>query len=332
MRPLTPTRLLLLWLACLATLAAAILLATAVGTTGGLGWPSTDSFAFALRRDRAAAGVLAGAGLAMAGVAYQAVLRNPLADPYLLGASGGAALAAFAWTLPPVVLTLPAVFVAAGQQVAAFVGAGAAVGIVLVLAAGRGRLEPTRALLIGVVVGVVCGGLFALLVELFREPGGGALSFLFGRVPDPTRLELAMLAGVVGLAGLALAAMGGPLATLGLDELEASAFGVNVNRARWLAIGLGSLLAATATAVCGPIGFVGLMGPHLGRLVVGADPRRLLPVAAVAGGLLLCLADAAARWGVREVGTVLPAGVLTNLMGGPFFLLLLYGRRGRVAA
>ena len=330
MRPLTPSRLILLWLACAALLAGAVLLATGVGTRGDAGWAALDAFSFGLRRDRAAAGALAGAGLAMAGVAYQAVLRNPLADPYLLGASGGAALAAYAWTLPPVVLALPAFLIAAGQQVAAFVGAGVAVGIVLVLAAGRGRLEPTRALLVGVVVGVVCGGLFALLVELYREPGGGALSFLFGRVPDPTLLELALLAGVVALSGLGLAAMGGPLATLGLDEFEASAFGVNVNRSRWLAIGLGSLLAATATAVCGPIGFVGLMGPHLGRLVVGPDPRRLLPVAAVAGGLLLCGADALARLGVRGTGTVLPAGVLTNLMGGPFFLLLLYGRRGRV--
>lgn len=330
MRTFNATHLILLWAIALALAAAAGGVAICVGSTGDFGWP--DPFLLDIRRDRALCAALAGAALAAAGVGYQAVLRNPLAEPYLLGASGGAALAAFAWTLPPIVLSLPAWLAATGQQAFAFIGALLAVGIVLALAGGRGRLEPTRAVLVGVVVGVVCGGIFALLVQLFREPAGGALSFLFGRVPDPSEAQLWVLGGVTGACVLALAAGAGPLASLGLAESEAAALGVRVNRARWGAILVASLAAAAATAVAGPIGFVGLMGPHLGRLIVGPDVRRLLPIATALGAVLLCLADAAGRYAVQVAGTEIAAGVLTNLLGGPFFLLLLYGRGGRTAA
>ena len=329
MSPLTIQRLLLLWSLALAAAVAAVVLATCVGSTG-VRWPAAGLLE--LRISRAACAAAAGAALAAAGVGYQAVLRNPLAEPYLLGASGGAALAAFAWTLPAFVLSLPAWLAAMGQQAFAFAGAIGAVGIVLLLAGGRGRLEPTRAVLIGVVVGVVCGGVFALLVQLFREPSGGAMTFLFGRVPDPSTGELVTLGVATAVGVLILAMLAGSMASLGLIEAETIGLGVSVQRSRWLVIGVASLVAAAATAVAGPIGFVGLMGPHLGRLLVGPDPRRLLPIATAAGAILLCFADAVGRGGVMVVGTEVPAGVLTNLIGGPFFLLLLYSRRGRMTA
>ena len=329
MKPLTRRRLALTWLAALAAGAVGVLAASCVGSTGGLGWPAAEVLPYRLPRATVAAVV--GASLAVAGVGYQAVLRNPLAEPYLLGASGGAALLAFAWTLPPAVLTLPAWAAAMGQQTFAFLGALGAVAVVLALAGGRGRLEPQRAVLVGVVVGVLCGGVFALLVQLTREPAGGAMSFLFGRVPDPTGGQLWTLCVVAGICTATLAAAAGPMSMLGLGELEAASAGVAVNGYRWLVLIVATLLAAAATAAAGPIGFVGLMGPHLARLIVGTDARRLLPAAAAFGAVLLCGADAAGRYAVQVAGTEVAAGVLTNLIGGPFFLLLLYGRRGRMA-
>ncbi len=203
--------------------------------------------------------------------------------------------------------------------------------LVLLLAGGKGTLEPTRAILVGVVVSIICGGLFALLAQLFREPTGGAMSFLFGRIPDPGRVEKWSLICSAALVFVSLAALGGRLTSVGLSTSESAAMGVSVNSTRWLAIGIASLAAAAATAVCGPIGFVGLMGPHLGRLFVGPDPRRLLPIAAAIGAALLCLADAAGRFGSQWIGTTIAAGIITNLLGGPFFLFLLYTRRGRVS-
>ena len=330
MRPLTAGRLIAWWALALIVIVIAVTLAMCVGSTGGFGWPG--EFALAIRRDRAIVAALAGMALAVAGVGYQAVLRNPLAEPYLLGASGGAALAAFAWTLAPVAIALPAVISGLGQQAFAFVGAMGAVLIVLGLAGARGVLEPTRAILVGVVVSILTGAIFALLAELFRNPGGNALSFLFGRVPDPSRVELWTIA-VVSIATTLLTAMlAGSLAAVGLSSREATATGANVNRVRWMTLGIASLAAATATAVCGPIGFVGLMGPHVARLLVGPDPRRLLPVAAAVGAALLCFADAVGRFGSQALGTTIAAGIITNLMGGPFFLILLYSRRGRVVA
>ena len=330
MRTLTGRRLAGIWLAAAACVAVACAAAVCVGTTGEVEWPTTALLD--LRLDRAIAAALIGGGLAAAGVAYQATLRNPLADPYLLGASGGAALAAYAWTLPPVAAAMPGWLGIAGQPGVAFIGAVAAVAVVLALAGGGGRLEPTRAVLVGVVIGILCGGVFALLTRIYREPTGGALAFLFGRVPDPAAWQLWTLGGGVTLCLLLLAMGGGRLAAVGLGEAEAASLGVSPDATRWAALVVASLLAAVATAVAGPVGFVGLMGPHLGRLVVGPDPRRLLPVATAVGAVLLLLADGLGRYGVRWVGTTVPAGVVTNLIGGPFFLLLLYGRRGRTSA
>jgi iron complex transport system permease protein len=328
---LTPGRLAIFWgVAGLAT-AGAVLLAVFVGTTGPIGWPAA-SFTAELRLSRALAAAGVGIALAMAGVGYQAVLRNPLADPYLLGASGGAALAAFAWNLAPVAQHLPEWLAMLGQGGVAFVGAIGAVAIVLALAGGTGRLDPARAVLVGVVIGILCGGVFALLAQVFREPGGGALAFLFGRVPDPSTGQLVFLGTATAGCGLLLALAGGGLTAVGLGEAEARSLGLRPDRVRWGVLIVASFLAASATAVAGPVGFVGLMAPHLGRLIIGPDPRRLLPVAGALGAALLLAADGVGRYGVRLVGTQVPAGVITNLIGGPFFLLLLYSRRGRLSA
>ena len=332
-RPLTAGRLLRLY--ALAALAWAVAAAAClcVGSTGQLAWPT--GLIRDLRLERVLLASLVGASLAGGGVAYQAVLRNPLADPYLLGASSGATLAAFLWTLPTI--ALPATFLAFGQQGFAFAGALAAVAVVLVCAGGTGRLEPTRAVLVGVIVSAVCASVLMLLVYLNTTPGGpgGAVALLFGAIQSSlTTTQKTVAATTAGVGTLLLATLAGGLNAAALGEDEAESLGLRVNRLRWLALVVASLIVAAAVAVGGPIGFVGLIGPHVGRLVVGPDNRRLLPVALALGAILLAAADTATRFGSRPTafGTVLPVGVLTGLLGGPFFLVLLYGRRGRVDA
>lgn len=301
-----------------------------VGSTGDVGWPGVGVLGF--RSERVLLASLVGAALAGGGVAYQAVLRNPLADPYLLGASSGATLASFIWTLPTGMSMLALVM---GQQGFAFAGALAAVAVVLMLAGGTGRLEPTRAILVGVIVSAVCGSVLMLLINLFTTPvgTGGALTLLFGAIKSSLTWQEQALAALLALAATAgLALIAGRLNIVALGEDEAEAMGVHANRLRWLALVLASLLVASAVAVGGPIGFIGLIAPHVGRLIVGPDNRRLLPIALALGAILLAAADAAARWLSQpaNLGTVLPVGVLTGLLGGPFFLVLLWSRRGRM--
>ena len=333
-RPLTAARLCSLYLLAALAWLAVVGLCACVGSTGDFAWPAND-FVRSARLDRVLLASLAGAALAGGGVAYQAVLRNPLADPYLLGASGGATLAAFVWTIPT--LALPAFALALGRQGFAFAGAVMAVGVVLGCAGGTGRIEPTRAILVGVIVSALCASVLMLLVHLNATPGGvgAAATLLFGAIdPNLTTTQRTIAATIAGLGTLGLAAVAGGLNAAALGEDEAASLGLGVDRLRWVALGLASATVAAAVAVAGPVGFVGLIGPHLGRLIVGPDNRRLLPIALCLGASLLAVADAATRGLSRTtaLGTVLPVGVLTGLLGGPFFLLLLYGRRGRVHA
>ena len=298
-----------------------------VGSTR-VGWPASR-WVLRLRLDSVLLASLIGAALAAAGVAYQAVLRNPLADPYLLGVSSGASLAAYLWRLLPLAGGLAAV----GQPAFALVGAVVSVGVVFALSTRRGRLEPVTLLLVGVIVNAVNGAVFLLVNALDQDragPTGGAMAFLVGGIqPNLTDGQIAAAAVAVGVGWVLLMAIAGQLNAASLDEAEAIALGVGVHRLRWAALGVASLMTAAAVAVSGPIGFVGLICPHVARLVVGPDPRRSLPVATAAGAVLLAVADAASRGLAAPgyAGTLLPVGVLTGLLGGPFFLLLLY--RGR---
>lgn len=280
---------------------------------------------------------LVGAALSAAGVAYQAILRNPLAEPYLLGVSSGASLAAYLWRFPTLGITLGAAGLAATQQLFAFAGALAAVAVVFALATRRGRVEPVTLLLVGVIVNAVNGSVYLLVNALAKDMTGGSggeIAFLVGVIQ--TNLEprqVITTAVVVGVGGVALAYMAGSLNVAVLGESEAESLGVRIHRLRWVALIVASLMTASAVAISGPIGFVGLVGPHLARVFVGHDHRRLLPIATATGAALLALADAASRLLAmdRLAGSVLPVGILTGLMGGPFFLFLLWQTRRRAA-
>jgi iron complex transport system permease protein len=270
-----------------------------------------------LRLPRALAAFAVGALLALAGVLMQVLLRNPLADPYVLGLSGGAAVGALGTTIAGMAaLSGPAAF------------AGALVSTLLVFALARADAErfawaPTRLLLTGVVVAAGWGALVALLLALApAAQTKGLVHWLLGDLAGAAApgAPLAVLAATLAVA----LAMARDLNALARGPGEASALGVDVRRTGLALHALAALATAAAVTTAGSIGFVGLVVPHAMRLVLGNDQRLLLPAAAIAGGALLVVADTAARTIVAPVE--LPVGVLTALLGVPAFLFLLRER------
>jgi iron complex transport system permease protein len=303
-----------------------------VGSTGhGFHWPI--GYVLQGRLEVVLLASLVGAALAAAGVVYQAILRNPLADPYLLGISSGASLAAFVWRFTWSGAMLATVASAFSQQGFAFAGALLTVAVVFLLAIRRGRLEPVTLLLVGVIVNAVNGSVFLLINTIKQDitgGTGGALAFLVGGIQtNLTRWQEWSAAICIGVGWLILMYLSGQLNVAVLSEAEAESLGVRIHRLRWVGLVIASLVTAAAVAVSGPIGFVGLVCPHLSRTLVGTDQRRLLPVSTAVGAALLAVADAASRMLSRAdlAQTLLPVGVLTGLLGGPFFLVLLWRAR-----
>ena len=303
---------------------------TLSGSTGGFGRVTTSVARLRLQRNVLPASMI-GAALAAAGVAYQAVLRNPLADPYLLGVSSGATLAAYVWRLP---LAAAVPWLAGSSPHAvAMLGAAVAVGVVLIASRRHGRVDPVTAVLSGVIVNALCGSLFMLLNAVYRDApgGGGMLTFLVGDLqPSVSTRDLGISAGIVAAGVACLVPLAARLNVVRLGEDEAASLGVNVHRVRWLALAVASLMTAAAVAISGPIGFVGLVCPHIARFFVGNDNRRLIVVATGVGACLLALADLLTRHLLADdrLGVLVPVGVITSLAGAPFFLfLLLRGRR-----
>ena len=265
-----------------------------------------------LRLPRAVAAFVSGGLLATAGALMQVLLRNPLADPYILGISGGAAVGALLGiTLGVAALAVDAL---------AFGGALTAMLLVFGLAHGDGSWTQTRLLLTGVIVAAGCGAAVTLMLALAPDTRVTSMLFwLMGDASSATRPWPALVLLVLGL--VAVLPFARELNLLARGEVTARALGVRVGRLRGLVYGLGSLLTAVAVTTIGSVGFVGLIVPHLVRLAIGNDQRLLLPAAALAGGVLLTVADTAARTVVAPIQ--LPVGVLTALIGVPVFLFLL---------
>jgi len=284
---------------------------------------------FGLRMPRVLLGALVGAGLATAGVALQALLRNPLAEPFVLGVSGGAALGGTA-ALAASALIGPATMLGAlassGTSVALGASVGAAASTALVFALGRigGKLVPEAALLVGVVFNAFAAGVITVVkVMVPPEDAARLLYWLMGAIgyADPGTL----LAGAVllGLAVTVLVALSAQLNLLSLGDDEAASLGVEVGRSRGAVFLAASLATGAAVALAGLVGFVGLIVPHLLRRLFGPDHRVLLPASALFGAAFLVLADAAARLAFLPLGSEPPVGALTALLGGPLFLWLL---------
>lgn len=313
------------------------ILAVVCLTAGSTGFHWPDSDQMQIRQQAVLTASLIGFALALAGVAYQAILRNPLADPYLLGVSSGAMLAGYIWHLPlfaALFALMNQAGMAASEQVFSFVGALIAVAVVFLLSMRRGRLDPITLLLVGVIVNSINGAIFLLLNSIFRDlpSNGGPLTFLVGGIQtDLTSQQVYVAAAITFWGFLILLFYAGQLNVASVSDGEAVSLGVRIHRLRWIALVVASLVTAAAVAISGPIGFIGLVCPHLARLMVGRDHRRLIPVAAALGAGLLAIADAASRALASEAlfQTLLPVGVLTGLLGGPFFLLILWQNQRR---
>jgi iron complex transport system permease protein len=283
-------------------------LAAVLGTRGGVDAQVVRE----LRLPRALAAFACGGLLATAGALMQVLLRNPLADPYILGISGGAAVAA----LGAITLGAASFWVDAS----AFAGALAAMLLVFGLAHGDGSWTQTRLLLTGVIVAAGCGAAVSLMLAL--APDTRVMSMLFWMMGDASAAARPWPALVVlALALVVVMPFARDLNVLARGELSARALGVRVGHLRMALYVLASLLTATSVTLVGSVGFVGLIVPHLVRLVLGNDQRVLIPAAALAGGTLLTLADTAARTVMAP--QQLPVGVLTALIGVPVFLFLL---------
>jgi iron complex transport system permease protein len=266
-----------------------------------------------LRLPRALTGFVVGGLLALAGALMQVLLRNPLADPYVLGVSGGAAVAALA----SLIAGLAGFWVSTN----AFAGALASMVLVFALAHGRGGWTPTRLLLTGIVVASGWGALISFLLAVGPQSElRGMLFWLMGDLAGTGGPGWTVAALAVGLA-VALA-MARPLNVLARGELQARSLGVPVGGIRVAIYLLSSLLTAAAVTLAGTVGFVGLVVPHMLRLLGGADHRWLVPASVLGGGSLLVIADALAR--VLIAPQQLPVGVVTALVGVPLFLVLLH--------
>jgi iron complex transport system permease protein len=269
-----------------------------------------------LRLPRIALGLAVGAGLGMSGAALQATLRNTLAEPYLLGVSGGAAVGAVAAVT--LHLTAPSVLPLAG-----FAGAAAAVMLVLIIArASGGRGDPRVLLMAGVVVGAFANA--AIMVLLAGAPDDtvrGAIWWMMGSLGDATWSGTAWVALYVGVGGVLLVALAREIELLSLGEDPAAALGVEVERATRRVFLVASLLAAVTVAGAGLVGFVGLMVPAIVRALGARTVRATIVGAAIAGGGLVVASDVIAR--VVRAPAELPLGAVTALIGVPFFLVRL---------
>lgn len=272
-------------------------------------------------------GALAGAALGVSGALLQALLRNPLASPYILGVSSGAGVGVmFASYLAYLGGTVLPQFL--GTLLPAALGALLTLGLVYLLGQRRGWIDPVSMLLVGVVVGTLCSALIMFLQHLVPTGLRGEFTtWLMGHVPEVTATVALMVAATVVGAGVVVAlAMADAMDVAMFSEDEARSIGLHLGRLRLGLFLLSGLLAATAVALVGPIGFVGLVAPHATRLLLGPRHRLLIAGSAVCGMIFLVGADLL-RQALDFGAGRMPPGIFTALVGGPVFLYLL--RRGR---
>nr|MBP7648152.1 iron ABC transporter permease [Comamonas sp.] len=278
-----------------------------------------------VRMPRVLLAALVGAGLALVGVAMQAMVRNPLADPYLLGVSSGASVGAVS------VLAFGALAFAGdlALPLGAFGGALTACVAVYFLAYANGRLLATRLILGGVAIAYCLGGVTSLIVLTAdqRELANSILTWTLGSLAGTRWDELGLPAALLVVGAALLLTQARSLNALLSGEESAATLGVDTTRTRrWLFV-LVSLVTGVLVALTGPIGFVGLIVPHITRMLVGAEHRRVLPVAALVGAIFLVWVDVFSR--IAFAPAEVPVGVITSLLGGPFFVWMLCRKNAR---
>ncbi len=285
-----------------------------------------------IRLPRVALGILTGAGLAVAGVTLQGLFRNPLADPGLVGVSTGAATAAAAFIVLgwPLAEYLSAPVLRHALPVAAFAGGLLTTIVIYMVATREGRTDVATLLLAGVAINAMAGACIGLLVFLSAESELRDLNFwMLGSLNGITWERLVFAGPLILAATIALMRFARMLNALLLGEVEARHLGFDVERSKRCMILLVALTVGAIVALTGAIGFVGLVVPHLVRLMMGADHRALYPVSALLGACLVLLADLFAR--IIVVPAELPIGIVTSVLGGPFFLWLLLRQKAQGA-
>lgn len=301
-----------------------------VGLGGGLSSAGEQAILWRIRMPRAIFAVVSGAGLAMAGVLVQAVFRNPLAAPDVIGTTGGAACgAALALTLLP--STAPMIFQIFGVPAAAFVGGVLATFLVLKASEVGGRPSAVMMLLIGIAINAFTGALVGLLTAISTDTNLRSItSWLLGSIAGSNWVHVGLVSITTAVGGWLLLRKTRALDALSIGETEAWASGIDVNYEKRSAVALAALLSATVVAFAGMIGFIALVIPHLMRLVLGASHKGLIPASALAGATLFLTSDTLAR--VLIAPRELPVGVITAFLGAPVFMFLLYhGARRRAS-
>jgi iron complex transport system permease protein len=315
---------------CAVVLAAGVALGSvgiALGDTVGvllhrlLGWPavtwpaSTETIVLELRLPRVLTAMTVGVGLALAGATFQGLLRNPLADPYVLGTASGAALGAAVAMIVPLQMAILGIGLV---NISAFLGASLAVAVVYRLARAGGLGSMTSVLLTGYAVGALLAAALALVMYLSGNSLRQIFVYLLGSFALSSWPQILVGLPIIALGSTLILLRARLLNALLLGEETAGHLGLDVNRQRLVLLGAATLVTAAAVAMSGLIGFVGLVVPHLVRLVVGPNARLLLPLSAIYGAAFLGLADLLAR-----LPGELPVGVVTAVVGAPFFLYLL---------
>ncbi|MCH7991981.1 MAG: iron ABC transporter permease [Gemmatimonadetes bacterium] len=292
--------------------------AEVLAVLSGGGEPIARDIVVSLRLPRVLLGVLVGGGLAVAGATFQALLRNPLAEPYILGISGGASVGAVlvlslgwagatSWTLP----------------LAAFAGALLAIVMVFGVATATGRPLDVRVLLLaGVVVAAFFSACIAFILSVSSaRTVQSAVLWIMGSLAGASWRSVSLAAAYTIPSAIVLLGLARPLNLMAIGEETAYYLGADVERVKRLALLIAALITASGVAVAGVIGFVGLVVPHGVRLLVGSDHRALIPLSFLAGGAFLTMADLVARLALAP--TEIPIGVITAFVGVPVFLVLL---------
>jgi iron complex transport system permease protein len=345
-QPVSKTRANFFWLlivGLLASLLIVIILSVSVGAvalpfgrivriilhnTLGLGvadWKAVEAqIVWEFRLPRVLLAAIVGSALSVAGTVLQAMVRNPLADPYILGVSSGASIAAVA------VITLGAGALGGlSVSAAAFLGSLGAMVLVYILSQQQGRVTPTRLVLAGVAIGYILQAFTSYLILRAAQPGSGAVAsvlyWLAGSLGGAKWQFLGVPSLVLLVTSAWLLARARALNALLAGDESAVGLGINLERFRQELFIVTSLLVGVAVAISGAIGFVGLMIPHIVRFIVGSDHRRVLPTVALLGAVYLVLADLLSR--VVIAPSELPVGIVTAVLGGPFFLWLMRRQR-----
>jgi len=296
-----------------------IILCTFIGPAG-FGFVSTAPGAadivMGIRLPRVLAAFFVGASLAVAGAAMQALFRNPMADPYILGTSSGGALGASL-----AIVFLSGFFV----PIFAWIGAVAAILIVWSIAGRRGVISVETLLLTGIAVSFFFSAIVSFLIAIAGQNVHQIIFWLMGGFWNASPSDAILMACILLPAGLLLFFMGRDLNALSLGEETAAHLGIDATRARWAVLGGSTLLVAGAVSIAGSIGFVGLVTPHIVRMLLGPDNRVVIPACILAGGILLVISDTLARTFFSD----LPVGIITAFIGAPFFIWLIH-KRGEV--